>query len=342
MHYKALVIDDDNLVRSVMRKILINNGFVVVECSNGREAIAQLAENIFDVVICDRHMPEMDGFAFCQWLRNTHGDKLLPVIMVNASSDPESLQQCLQAGADDFIRKPFIHDELLARSQTAAERKRLTDQLDNAESVLFSLARMVEAKDECTGDHCGRLLFMGKHFGKYLGLDSTQILALSRGGVLHDIGKLGIADSILLKPGKLDDDEMATMRTHTIIGYQLCKELGSLSATLPLIHHHHERWDGSGYPDKLKGEEIPLLARIFQILDIYDALRSERPYKKSFSREKSLAILAEELRMNLLDPTLTDQFITMMTVAPVDAKKAILNDAGYMAYKMIHDLEPLY
>jgi putative two-component system response regulator len=294
------------------------------------------------VVLLDRQMPDLDGIEVCRWLREEQNNSLLPVLMVTGQSDRESLAQCLTAGADDFIRKPFDLHELLCRARNAAQRKRLTDQLDNMESMLYALARMVEAKDPCTGDHCGRLSAMAKNFGSYLGLSDGDITALQRGGVLHDIGKLGIPDHILLKPGKLSDEEMAVMRTHTLIGYKLCEPLKTTSTALPIIRGHHERWDGTGYPDGLAGEDIPYLARIFQILDIYDALRSERPYKKSFSKEKSLAILWEEEQSGLLDPSLVKQFVDMMESETFCIDDSLeLSDTGSQTYTEINAIAPI-
>jgi len=192
--------------------------------------------------------------------------------------------------------------------RVAAQRKRAMDQLDSTESTLFALARMVEAKDENTGDHCSRLAHKAVGFGRALGLSTPELHALRRGGVLHDIGKLGIPDHILLKPGALTDEEWTVMRQHTTIGYHLVSNLRSMRLTAPIIRHHHERWDGSGYPDRLAGEAIPLLARVFQIVDIHDALTYERPYKKALSEAQARAILEEETARGWRDPALIRAF----------------------------------
>ena len=178
--------------------------------------------------------------------------------------------------------------------------------------MLFSLARMVEAKDPCTGDHCSRLQHIVTVFGEELGLDKQQMIDLRRGGVLHDIGKLGIPDSILLKQSNLTEIEWGVMQQHTIIGVQICGNLRSMRGTLPIIRSHHEKWDGSGYPDKLKGEEIPLLARVFQIADVYDALVSERPYKLALSQAQAISILEREVKNGWRDPELMSIFIAML------------------------------
>jgi putative two-component system response regulator len=204
----------------------------------------------------------------------------------------------------------------MARVDSAVHHKRLTDQLDSAEAVLYALARMVEAKDEYTGDHCTRLAHNAVVFGEALGLRSDELTALRRAGVLHDIGKLGIPESILMKRGPLDAAEWDIMRQHTTIGAALCEPLKSMRLTAPVVRHHHERWDGSGYPHGLAGEAIPLLARVFQIVDIFDALSFSRPYKPAFPLERTVAILEEETARGWRDPQLMRVFLDLLVRQP--------------------------
>jgi putative two-component system response regulator len=241
---------------------------------------------------------------------------MLPVLMVTGNSDIGNLTVSLTSGASDFVRKPYDPAELLARVNAAAEKKRLTDQLDSAESLLFALARMVEAKDGTTGDHCSRLAHTGVVLGKAMGLSTEELAALRRGGILHDIGKLGIPDSILLKPGKLTDEEWDIMRQHVHIGAQIVGELKSMRLTEPIVRHHHERWDGSGYPYGLKGEEIPLLARVFQVVDIYDALSNARPYKRAFTQEEVIGIMEGEVCNGWRDPDIVATFLNILRNDP--------------------------
>jgi putative two-component system response regulator len=314
--YRVLVVDDDPHHRMLVREILAPPNYALSEAENGQQALNQLTGDDFDVVLMDKRMPGMDGDRACQMIRQQLGNRLLPILMVTGSTGIDDLTTSLQAGADDFIRKPYAPMELCARVDTAAQRKRLTDQLDNAESLLFALARMVEAKDSNTGDHCSRLAHSAVSFGRQLGLGEVELQALRRGGVLHDIGKLAIPDAILLKQGPLNDAEWEAMRQHSIVGVQLCSSLKSMSTTLDIIRHHHERWDGSGYPDGLAGEAIPLLARVFQLCDIHDALAHSRPYKKALPLEKVLAILQEEAEQGLLDPQLAAIFIDILRTRP--------------------------
>jgi putative two-component system response regulator len=261
-------------------------------------------------------MPDINGFEVLKEVRGDIDNALLPVIMLTQLEAPEDIAKGMQAGATDYVTKPFNTTELNARLMAAVEHKRLTDRLDDTESVLFSLARMVEARDENTGDHCDRLAHMAVVFGKKLGLDYEELEALRRGGVLHDIGKLGIPDAILLKKGKLTADEWEIMQQHTTIGAALCTPLRTMRLTVDIIRCHHEKWNGTGYPVGLESQDIPLLARIFQIVDVYDALTTERPYKPAFSPEKSKQILLEETEKGFWDPDLINQFVRILDHEP--------------------------
>lgn len=310
--YRVLIVDDDAVHRALEKEILQAPKYAVTEAASGAEALQLLSEQPFDVVLLDKKMPIMNGDEVCRRIRCDLELELLPVIMVTGDSSSDNLSCSLGVGATDFISKPYLPQELIARLDSAVNRKRLTDQLDSAESMLFALARMVEAKDQNTGDHCSRLAHISVVLGQALGLGPEYLKALRRGGVMHDIGKLGIPDSILLKPGKLSEDEWSIMRQHPEIGARLVKDLKSMQLTLPIIRHHHERWDGGGYPDGLSGKNIPLLARVFQIADIYDALANERPYKPAMSREQVISIMEEEAGKGWRDPELSAVFIDIL------------------------------
>lgn len=333
--FRVLVVDDEPAHRTLQKAILVPPKYEVAEAGNGRIALERLENESFDVVLLDKLMPGMDGDEVCRRIRGELNEPMLPIIMVTGCGTGTDLSASLSAGADDFVRKPYNSAELIARVDSAVHRKRLTDQLDSAESMLFALARMVEAKDTHTGDHCSRLACNAVLFGQALGLAPEELLALRRAGVLHDIGKLGIPDSILLKPTELTPDEWRVMNQHPAIGAKLCSGLRSMKFTLPIIRSHHERWDGSGYPDGLKGDEIPYLARVFQLVDIHDALFHARSYKPALSRGEIIDILEREARRGWRDPDLTAAFLDILRTRPeeLEAVRPSRDDLGFSIYQ---------
>ncbi len=314
--YRVLVVDDEPTQRMLEREILEAPKYQVSEAADGAAALAILRTTEFDAVLLDVRMPGMDGNEVCRRIRSELGLAMLPVIMVTGFGGHDDLAISLRDGANDFIRKPYHPMELMARVDSAVHHKRMTDQLDSAEAVLFALARLVEAKDEYTGDHCTRLAHNAVVFGEALGLKGAELTALRRAGVLHDIGKLGNPDSILRKRGSLDDAEWSIMRQHTCIGAALCEPLKSMRLTAPIVRHHHERWDGSGYPHGLAGEAIPLLARVFQITDIFDALSFPRPYKPALPLPRVIEILEQETARGWRDPNLVPVFLDLLARQP--------------------------
>jgi putative two-component system response regulator len=244
---------------------------------------------------------------------------LIPVILLTSLNSDADRIHGIMCGADDFLNKPVNKHELLARVHSLLRLKQFTDELDNAETVLFSLALSIEAKDPYTEGHCDRLSKYSVALGEKLGLPEDLRVALRRGGLVHDIGKLAVPESILLKPGPLTPEERKIMQQHTIVGERICAPLRSFRYVLPIIRHHHEKQDGSGYPDGLKSEQIPLTARILQITDIYDALITDRPYRKALPLEKAFAIMREEVKRGWWDASILNEFETMVLGATTPA-----------------------
>ncbi len=305
---RVLVVDDHPSSRMTAVALLSVEGYDVIEADCGLDALEMVNSGNPDLILLDVMMPGMDGFEVCRRLKQDEHTRLTPIVFVTALDDRRSRLRGIEAGGDDFLTKPFDQLELSARVKSLIRQKRLNEDLDHAEQVLFSIARTIESRDPNTGDHCERLVSRGKAFGEFLGLSRSEIRDLAWGGYLHDIGKVGIPDLVLLKPGKLTPEEWEIMQQHVSIGERICQPLRTMRGVVPIIRHHHERWDGSGYPDGLVGDQIPLLAQIFQLIDIYDALTSERPYKKAFTPQEALAILDEETAKGWRNPELVKQF----------------------------------
>ena len=309
---RILVVDDTPPNVELLEAYLTAEGYGVLPAYSGAEALQQVEEDPPDLILLDIMMPGIDGLQVCRQLKGDPRTLLIPVVMVTALKAREDRIRAIEAGADDFLSKPVDRVELLARVKSLLRVKYYTDELEHAETVLETLALTVEAKDPYTEGHCERLSDYGVHIGQRVGLSPDYLKALQQGGALHDIGKIGIPESILLKPGRLTEEEFELMKQHPIIGERICKPLHSLRLVLPIIRHHHERMDGSGYPDGLRGEEIPITARITSVVDVYDALTTERPYKPAFSKEKSIAILREEAKKGCWDSDLVEELVQVV------------------------------
>jgi putative two-component system response regulator len=291
---RVLVVDDVEANRALLNTLLTREGYRVELAADGNAALESVRRHPPDIVLLDVMMPRPDGFDVCRALKQDPATRLVPIVLVTALHNLEDRIRGIDAGADDFISKPFHAHELRARVQSLIRIKRYTDDLDSAESVIVSLALTIEARDQYTDGHCQRLASLAADLGRRLGLGDDDITALRRGGFLHDIGKVGIPDAILLKPGRLTAEEYAVMQQHAAIGDRLCGELRSLRHVRPIVRHHHERRDGSGYPDGLRGDAIPLLAQIIGIVDVFDALTTARPYKPALPVESAAQELARE------------------------------------------------
>jgi putative two-component system response regulator len=308
----VLVVDDQPATLDAVAQALGTLGFTVLEARDGATALALATDREPDVILLDVVMPELDGFEVCRRLKAREETRLLPVVFLTGHGSREARLRGLAVGATDFLAKPFDLVELEVRVRNLVQFRRLTQELDNAEQILFAIARTVEVRHEGTGEHCDRLSRAVAAVGRRLGLDDEAITALRRAGYLHDIGKVGIPDVVLLKPGALNDEEWRVMRSHVELGVQICSPLRSLRPVLPIIRHHHERLDGSGYPDGLRGSDVPLLARVFQPVDIFDALTSARPYRHPISPEQALAVLDDEVGRGWRDAEAVQAFAAMV------------------------------
>lgn len=288
----VLVVDDAAANRDLIQACLADVDCVVRSAKDGPTALSILETSTPDLILLDVQMPGMDGYEVCRRIKAKAAHRMVPVVMITALDRTSDRVMALDSGADDFMSKPVERVELVARVRSALRLKSVFDSLDSAEQVIFALAAAVEAKDPFTGKHTQRVAKSAHHLGALMGLDEPDLDALFRGGIIHDIGKIGVPDAVLLKPGSLDFYELAQMRAHPIIGERIIKPLRSGARLLPMIRHHHERYDGGGYPDGLRGHDIPMLARILAVCDACDALVSDRPYRARRSAEDAIAILA--------------------------------------------------
>jgi putative two-component system response regulator len=312
-----LVADDNEANRELLCDLLTAEGYQVKPAADGQQVLRQLNSHSIDVVLLDVVMPRPSGFEICQSIKAKPETWLIPVVLLTSLNSDSDRIHGIMCGADDFLTKPVNKHELLARVRSLLRLKQFTDELDNAETVLSSLALSIEAKDPYTEGHCDRLSKYSVAMADKLGLPEDLRVALRRGGLVHDIGKLSVPENILLKPGPLTPEERKIMQYHTIAGERICAPLRSFRLVLPIIRHHHEKWDGSGYPDGLKGEQIPLTARILQVTDIYDALTTDRPYRRALTTEKALAIMREEIERGWWDASVMDSFESLVRGARV-------------------------
>jgi putative two-component system response regulator len=299
-----LIVDNIDLNRRLLRAMLKTSSYRILDAKRPSAALAILEREKVDLVVVDLVMAEMSGPDFCRILKGDRKTQLIPILMTTSVQGAENEVAGIESGADEFLIKPLQPTVVRTRVRAMLRNKALIDSLEEAETILFALAQAVEHRDKYTGMHCDRLAAYSIALGEALGLARQDQLALYRGGYLHDIGKISIPDVILFKRGLLTDEEWQTMRLHTIRGEEICRPMKTLAPVLPIIRSHHERWDGTGYPDGLRGEEIPILARILQVADIYDALTTARPYKPAFSHEHAIEIMLEEARRGWRDPEL--------------------------------------
>jgi putative two-component system response regulator len=317
----VLVVDDHPLNLELIEGCLADVECRVITATDGIEALDLFRTQHPDLVLLDVMMPRMDGYEVCQRIKESPEGKLLPVVMVTALGQIADRVRGLEVGADDFIVKPIERVELVARVRSLLRVKQLYDRLDDAQRTIFALARAVEAKDSLTEAHTERVGINARRLGAAVGLPEETLDDLLWGGVIHDIGKIGVPDKILLKPGPLTPEEFEVMKLHVFTGEEIARPLRSAHDLLPIIRNHHERYDGEGYPDGLAGEAIPLPARIVSICDAFDALISDRPYRKGLTHRAALETLSSGAGTQW-DPALVKVFLTLVNEPMPEAETA--------------------
>jgi len=316
---RILVVDDAESIRLLFQRLLTADGHDVFGAPDGEVALEAVSEHQPDLILLDVAMPTLDGLEVCRRLKADAATRLTPVVLVTGKAGLNDRLKGLEAGADEILEKPVHPHELRARVRSLLRVKYLVDALDSAEAAFMALALTIEARDPMTNGHCERLSKHAVRLGQAMGLGDEDLAALHRGAYLHDLGKVGVPDHVLLKEGPLTAEEFAVMKQHPVIGDNLCAPLQSLKRVRPIIRSHHERLDGSGYPDGLAGSAIPQLAQIVGVVDVFDALTSRRPYRGPLTAEEAARHLFEEVEKGRMSREYVEAFLDTLRIGGVAA-----------------------
>jgi putative two-component system response regulator len=320
---RLLLVEDNpqdvEIVRRMLRKYE-RAKFEIASAGSAEEGEEALKDKPFDLILLDYRLPDEDGLGFLQRLQSSVD--VPPMIMLTGRGDERVAVEAMQWGAYDYFPKSAITSEVLGRAiHQALEKYRLADQLNGAEQVIFTLAAAVEAKDPATEGHLQRMAYYALRLGQAMRLDERQLMLLRYGAILHDIGKIGVSEAILSKPGPLTEAEWVEMRGHPIIGEAICAPLRHVHEVGPIIRHHHERWDGEGYPDGLAGEDTPFLAHVVSVIDAFDAMLSDRPYRKALPLDETIRRLSDGAGTQW-DPILIQGFLGLVQHEGLGARES--------------------
>lgn len=307
-----LIVDDNPTLTELLSSQLKPYKYNIDIAYDGEEALEKIRRSPPDLVLLDLMMPRISGFEICKRLKEGKDTRFIPIIVITALQEQSDKLKAIELGADDFLVKPINRLELVTRIKSLLRMKLLHDDLDTSESILFSLVQALEAKDFYTRGHSERVADIAVRLARRMEQAEIDIESVRKGSLLHDIGKIGVKESVLLKPGKLSEEEMSHVRMHPALGFEICQPLKSLEPCLPVIRSHHERMDGNGYPDGLKGEKISIMARIVSVADAFDAMTTDRPYRKGMAEGTALAIFKNEMASGQWDPECVKHFLQMM------------------------------
>lgn len=307
----VLIVDDDPRSRKLIEAYLFSQDYNIITAGDGTEAMQKLKNNSVDLIVLDVMLPGISGYEVCKRVKLDSDLRLIPIVMMSSLDDKEDKIKGIQAGTDDFLTKPIDAQEITVRVKSLLRVRHLNEQLEKVENILFTLAKALEAKDPYTEGHSERVGKLAKKLAKEVGLGEDAREALDKAAKIHDIGKVGVPETILNKPGPLTKEEFNYIKKHVVLSEQICAPLRSMRGILGIIRHHHENYNGKGYPYGLKGEDIPLEARILSIVDAYDAMTSDRPYRKRLPQDEVIKRLKEGSGTQW-DPKLVDLFINMI------------------------------
>lgn len=304
---KIIIVDENPLSRMTAIDLLLLDGYEVIEADNPTSVVSKIIEQQPDLILLNTKLTEVDSFTLCRQLKENYRTNNIPVVFTTLINNRDERIKAMEAGGNDVLLKPLNRIELSTRVKSLINQKRINDGLNQTEQVLFTIARAIDKRSVTKGGMV-RVALLVKSFGEYLGLSGHEIDDLAFAAHLHDIGTIVIPDAVMLKVGELTVEERELIRQHVLIGEEICQPLRNRSGVLPIVRHHHERWDGTGYPDGLSGTTIPYLAQVFQVIDIYDALTSDRPHKQAYSPAEALEIMQEETKKGWRNPELIQQF----------------------------------
>lgn len=304
---KILIVDENPLSRMTAFDLLTLDGYEVMEAEAVTSILDKITEQQPDLILLDAMMRQIDSYTLCRQLKENYRTANIPVVLTTLADSREARIKAMEAGGSDVLVKPLNRIELSTRVKSLISQKRINEGLNQTEQVLFTIAKAVDNRSVTKGGS-DRVASLVKSFGNYLGLSAKEIDDLAFAAHLHDIGTIAIPDAVMLKTETLTAEERELIRQHVLLSEEICQPLRNRSGVLPIVRHHHERWDGTGYPDGLSGTEIPYLAQIFQVIDIYDALTSDRPHKKAYNPTEALQIIIEETQKGWRNPELIEQF----------------------------------
>ncbi len=310
---QLLIIDDDPIIIDQLQTELTHQSYLLDSARDGEIALEKIKKNPPDLILIDLLMPKISGFEICRRIRSNTDTRFIPIIVITDIQEQDDKIKAIELGVDDFLVKPINRLELTSRIASLLRMKLMHDDLDTSESILFSLVGALEAKDCYTRGHSERVSDLAVKIGRRMHLSKVQLDFLRKGGLLHDIGKIGVKESILFKPGRLSTEELAHIKIHSKLGYDICEPLKSLENCLSIIRSHHERIDGHGYPDGLKGNDIPTHARITAVADAFDAMTTNRPYREGLPVKTALNIFSDEQHSGQWDPICVDHLLEIIS-----------------------------
>jgi putative two-component system response regulator len=313
----VLVVDDEAPLRALLRRFLERSGYVVAEVGTGEEALEQIRRDPPDLVFLDLQLPDRSGHSILEAIRAEPATRLLPVVMLTGLATSEQKVRAYELGVTDFLAKPFAPDELLPRVRSLVLLKQFADEHEHAESMIATLARTIDARDPYTAGHSARVAKYAERVARRMGVEESSLLDLRRGALFHDLGKIAVPDAVLLKAGPLEPEERQVIQKHPVVGEELLAPMKTMAKSLPIVRHHHERLDGSGYPDGLSGADLPLAVRIVTVADIYDALTTKRVYRDALSRETTYEIFEGEVRRGWWDGEVLGELQGALAESPV-------------------------